>query len=508
MKKLIIVLLALCAISVNAKEKIRVICVGASITEGYGTAEPKYDSYPAQLGKILGEDYEVLNFGKGGCTMLRHGSYPYWTKGPLAEALKSKPDIVFIDLGGNDSKGINRTLASEFEKDVRDMVNLFLTLSSHPRVILMTPAPSFVKDTTDIYDVSILRDIIPPTIRAAKAMGIDYLNIHPVLERRSDLFIDGIHPNALGSKMISEAMFQYIKNNLTLNSLWNNPILRDIYTADPSGHVWKDGRLYIYCSHDVCPPRGCDLMDRYHVFSTQNLVDWKDHGEILNSSQVKWGRKEGGFMWAPDCVYKNGKYYFYFPHPSGTDWNKTWKVGVAVSKYPDKRFKVKSYIKELGDAFAMIDPCVFIDDDGTPYFYYGGGGRCVAAKLKDNMMELSEPLRTMEGLVNFHEATWVFKFNGKYYLTYADGHSENGKGKNQLCYAMSDNPLGPWQYKGVYLSSTDCDTSHGSVVSYKGQWYQLYHNCSISHQGNLRSVCIDKLFFNGDGTIQMVRQTK
>ena len=84
-----------------------------------------------------------------------------------------------------------------------------------------------------------------------------------------------------------------------------NPFVTTIYTADPSAHVWSDGRLYVYPSHDVDPPRGCDLMDKYHVFSTDDMVHWKDHGEILNSSQVEWGRPEGGFMWAPDCASNN-----------------------------------------------------------------------------------------------------------------------------------------------------------------------------------------------------------
>ena len=75
-----------------------------------------------------------------------------------------------------------------------------------------------------------------------------------------------------------------------------NPFITDIYTADPSAHVWKDGRLYVYPSHDVAPPKGCDLMDGYHVFSTDDMVHWTDHGEILHSSQVPWGRKEGGFI--------------------------------------------------------------------------------------------------------------------------------------------------------------------------------------------------------------------
>ncbi len=286
-----------------------------------------------------------------------------------------------------------------------------------------------------------------------------------------------------------------------------NPFIRHLYTADPSAHVWSDGRLYVYPSHDVDPPRGCDLMDRYHVFSTNDMVHWRDHGEILNSGQVEWGRPEGGFMWAPDCAYKNGKYYFYFPHPSGSDWNSTWKVGIAISDKPDRDFKVWGYLKDLGNEFAMIDPCVFVDTDGQAYFYYGGGGRCVGARLKDNMVELAEPLREMQGFPDFHEATWVHRRGDFYYLSYADGYVENGRGANRLHYAMSRSPLGPWEHKGILLEPTGCDTSHGSIVEYKGQWYLFYHNQSLSNNGNLRSICVDSLFYNEDGTIRTVRQT-
>lgn len=291
------------------------------------------------------------------------------------------------------------------------------------------------------------------------------------------------------------------------SQLAENPFIRDIYTADPSARVFPDGRLYVYPSHDVDPPRGCDLMDKYHVFSTDDMVHWKDHGEILNSSQISWGRKEGGFMWAPDCVYKNGTYYFYFPHPSGTNWNKTWQVGIATSKKPASGFVPQGHLELGNDNFAMIDPNIFVDDDGQAYFYYGGGGRCVGAKLKDNMTELAQPLAPMEGLKDFHEATWVFKRNGIYYLTYADNNKENGKDANRLNYATSKSPLGPWTYGGVYLESTGSGTNHGSVVKYKGQWYAFYHNDVLSGQGNLRSICVDKLYFNADGTMQMVVQT-
>lgn len=286
-------------------------------------------------------------------------------------------------------------------------------------------------------------------------------------------------------------------------SFAQNPFVRTMYTADPSAHVWSDGRLYVYPSHDISPPRGCDLMDRYHVFSTDDMVNWTDHGEILCADSVPWGRPEGGFMWAPDCAFQNDSFYFYFPHPSETEWNTSWKIGIASSKYPDRDFKVKGYIPELE---SMIDPCVFIDDDNQVYFYYGGGGVCKGGKLKSNMREIDGSMAPMTGLQDFHEATWVHKRNGIYYLSYSDNNSSRG---NRMRYAVSNNPLGPWTYKGIYIDPTGSATNHGSIVEYKGQWYAFYHNSALSGGHDwIRSICFDSLFYNEDGTIQKVKQTK
>jgi arabinoxylan arabinofuranohydrolase len=283
-----------------------------------------------------------------------------------------------------------------------------------------------------------------------------------------------------------------------------NPFVRSIYTADPSTHVWSDGRLYVYPSHDIDPPQGCDLMDKYHVYSTDDMINWTDHGEILGAANVTWGRPEGGFMWAPDCAYKNGKYYFYFPHPTGTGdaWNSTWKIGVATSTEPAANFEVQGYIAGLK---SMIDPCVFVDDDGQAYLFYGGGGTCEAGKLKDNMIEIDGTMKPMQGLTDFHEGTWVHKYDGKYYLSYADN---NPSGGNQMRYAISDNPLGPWTYKGVYIKPTGSPTNHGSIIEYKGQWYAFYHNSVLSGNPWLRSICVDPLYYNEDGTIKLIEQTR
>ncbi|WP_241674489.1 family 43 glycosylhydrolase [Paenibacillus luteus] len=282
-----------------------------------------------------------------------------------------------------------------------------------------------------------------------------------------------------------------------------NPLITTIFTADPSAHVWKDGKVYIYASHDMDPARGCDYMDRYHVFSSEDMVNWVDEGEILRSEDVSWGRPEGGFMWAPDCAYKNGIYYFYYPHPSGSNWNDTWKIGVATSQKPASGFTDQGYVPGLG-GFALIDPCVFVDEDDRAYMYYGGGSRCEGGELNDDMVSINGEMREIVGLEDFHEAAWVFKREGLYYLTYAD----NLEGNNRMRYATSEHPLGPWTYRGIFLEPTGCSTTHGSVAQFKGQWYLFYHNQDISGEGNLRSICIDYLYFNEDGTIRTVVQTK
>lgn len=288
------------------------------------------------------------------------------------------------------------------------------------------------------------------------------------------------------------------------DTVHKNPFITSMYAADPSAHVWADGRLYVYPSHDIDPPRGCDLMDQYHVFSTDDMVHWKDEGQILAAGDVPWSTPDGNFMWAPDCAYKNGTYYFYFPHPGGTPWNDNWKIGVATSKYPAKDFKVQGYIQGLE---SLIDPCVFVDDDGQAYLYYGGGGKCMGGKLKDNMMEIDGAMQPMTGLTDFHEAAWVHKRDGIYYLSYSDNYNADNKG-NRMRYAVSNNPLGPWTYKGVYIDQTGSATDHGSIVEYKGQWYAFYHNSSVSGNDWLRSVCVDTLSYTSKGDIKIVIQTK
>lgn len=314
---------------------------------------------------------------------------------------------------------------------------------------------------------------------------------------------------ALGSDgIVYPRTSTYTSNPLFLDltsPMMEGDSLSHLYTADPSAHVWNvNGKevLYLYASHDMEPPRGCDYMDRYHIFSTEDLVHWTDHGEILDAatSNRVTGIGSDGFMWAPDCGYnpENGLYYFIYPHKL-SNVEDVWGIFVGTSENPAGPFDLKGYIKGVP---SVIDPCLFVDDDGQPYLYVGGGGKgCWGGKLcKDDWTKLDGEMKKLEGFEDFHEAPWVYKYNGKYYLSHSDNNFEN----NHLRYSIADSPLGEYKPMGIYMRPHGHDTTHGSIVKFKGKWYQFYHTADFSGRGNLRSVCFDELTYTPDGRINIV----
>ena len=298
-----------------------------------------------------------------------------------------------------------------------------------------------------------------------------------------------------------------------------NPVIKGLYSADPTARVFE-GKVWLYPSHDIISPvepeRRWFCMEDYHVFSSEDLVNWTDHGVILDQKDVPWGNPEGYSMWAPDCVEKDGKYYFYFPN--GTKAGRGFGIGVAVADSPAGPFIPEPEpIKGVNG----IDPCVLQASDGNAYLFWGNG-RC--AKLAPNMKELAEdnPKTTMkwgnrememvgvnclEGLPNRQaEGPFAFEYNGNYYLTYPYVQENT----EVLGYAMSKNPMGPYEYKGIIMarSQNECWTNHHSFVNYKGQWYLFYHHNDFSPNFDKnRSVRIDKVRFNPDGTIEQVTPT-
>ncbi len=290
-----------------------------------------------------------------------------------------------------------------------------------------------------------------------------------------------------------------------------NPLVRHIFTADPSARVF-DGRLYVYTSHDQSDSTNDKHFDmlNWHVFSTDDMLNWIDHGAFFGLDDISWASKQA---WAPDCVKRNGKYYFYFPV-------EQTMIGVAVSDQPTTGFKDalgkplvdKKWSEEIVGR-EPIDPGILMDDDGQAYMFFGCRDARVV-KLKENMIELDGEIQpvVIKGIEDhaenekgfYGEAPWAFKRNGIYYLVYS-----NGWGKNStMIYATSNAPMGPYQFQGDVMTPSGAGTSHGSLVEYKGQWYVFYHDKTLSNDGKRRSVCFDKISFSDDGKINCLEYVK
>jgi hypothetical protein len=295
----------------------------------------------------------------------------------------------------------------------------------------------------------------------------------------------------------------------TLNGLIaQNPIIRDQFSADPSARVFN-GRVYLYPSHDILARAGRGrpgwfCMEDYHVFSSSNLTDWTDHGVIVSQNKVNWVDSTSFSLWAPDCIARNGKYYFYFPANVKASLGRGFGIGVAVADNPAGPYTPQ--LEPINNVHG-IDPCPFIDKDGQAYIYYSQK-KIFAAKLKDNMLELASEPQVIgdlpwQGLI---EGPFLFERKGIYYMTYP--HVQNKI--ERLEYAMAGNPLGPFKVTGVIMdeSPTGCWTIHQSVVEFNNQWYLFYHDDDLSPKFDKnRSVRIDSLFFNPDGTIRKVTPT-
>lgn len=291
---------------------------------------------------------------------------------------------------------------------------------------------------------------------------------------------------------------------LYLNCNSQNPIVPPgVYIADPSAHVWQDGKLYVYGSRDESPDYYCSW--NYNVLSTSDLKTWTIHENTFASKgpgdQVPYS---DSYLYAPDAQYKSGTYYLYYCLASR---DKT--EGVATSSSPTGPFKNGTNIRTGG--INQIDPCVFIDDDGQAYYIWGQF-TAKMAKLKLNMMEI-DSTTIRDGIVTekehrFHEGGYMVKRNGIYYFVYA-GLSIQGFA-SCICYATSLSPWGPFKYGGVIINNDHSDpknwNNHGSLVEFKGQWYVFYHRATHGSY-TMRKACVEPIIFNEDGSINEVEMT-
>ena len=320
----------------------------------------------------------------------------------------------------------------------------------------------------------------------------------------------------------------------------SKPLVKNLYTADPSAHVFND-RIYIYPSNDI--DAGIPFNDKgdhfgmrdYHVFSMDNPNTDKviDHGVALDIDDVKWAKRQ---MWAPDIARRGDQYFFYFP---AKDYDDIFKIGVAVGKSPEGPFIPEK--KPIKGSYS-IDPAVFKDTEKDYYMYFGGiwGGQLqkyrnnkydikndlrndgdqafgpLISKLTNDMKGFSEeprevlildengdPLLAGDNKRRYFEGPWTHKYNEKYYLSYSTGDT------HFICYAIGDNPYGPFTYAGKILEPVIGWTTHHSICEFEGRWYLFYHD-SVLSKGvtHLRSMKVTELFYDNSGKIKTINPYK
>lgn len=315
----------------------------------------------------------------------------------------------------------------------------------------------------------------------------------------------------------------------------NEPLVTHIYTADPSAHVFE-GKIYIYPSHDLDEDIESNdngdqyAMEDYHILSLDDFNSpCVDNGEALHLRDIPWASKQ---LWAPDAAFKNGTYYLFFP---ARDKDDIFRLGVATSKTPAGPFKAE---KDPIPGSFSIDPAVLVDDDNRAYVYFGGlwGGQLEkwrtgtfnpnaegpaptepaigprVAELNDDMLTFKEapqeisivdengnPILAGDEDRRYFEGPWMHKYNGQYYLSYSTGTT------HCIVYATSNNPKGPFVFRGKILTPVVGWTTHHSIVEFEGKWYLFYHDSSLSGGvDNKRSVKYTELKYNDDGTIQTI----
>lgn len=305
-----------------------------------------------------------------------------------------------------------------------------------------------------------------------------------------------------------------------------NPIVSHCYTADPAPMAYAgNDSLYVYCDEDMNVPGVNDFyyMERWRVYSTVDMVNWTDHGVALPRTAFAWGRE--GTCWASQCVERDGMFYWYICISKPNDWRHY--IGVAKSDKPSGPFKDarKQPIFSTGEG-GDIDPSVFVDDDGQAYLYWGNNKLCYA-KLRKNMITIdtsignkgvvSVPLTkeafggvkkddTIDGVDKYEEGPWLDKRGDNYYLIYAAGGVPE-----HIAYSMSKSPTGPWEYKGQVMTqqNTGSFTNHSGIVHYKGKDYFFYHSGWAKGGGGYnRSMCVEEMYFNEDGTIKPITATR
>jgi acyl-CoA thioesterase-1 len=191
-------------------QTIRIACIGDSITYGYSIKNRIKDSYPAQLGRMLGDEWQVRNFGVSGATLLKKGDLPYWNQQAFKDALSYNPNVVIIKLGTNDTKPQNWKYKDQFATDYADMIDRFAELPSKPRIWICKPVPAYA-ERWGISERIIKNELIPSINRIARSKHVPVIDLYEPLSGKPELFPDQIHPNAEGAHAMAKEIYAVLR---------------------------------------------------------------------------------------------------------------------------------------------------------------------------------------------------------------------------------------------------------------------------------------------------------
>lgn len=294
----------------------------------------------------------------------------------------------------------------------------------------------------------------------------------------------------------------------------HNPLVTHMYTADPNAIVYGD-RIYVYASHDADGQEDYLMVD-YHVFSSDDMVNWRDHGVIIDKADVPWLT----YFYAPGACERDGKYYIYMPDTGNA-------VGVAVSDDPGGPFvdPLEGPLVDSNTPGADVqwrfDPACFIDDDGQAYLYFGGGANkgdnARVVRLNEDMVSLMDSSASSirgtnnELVPNFFEALHMHKHDGVYYLQY----SADGDVGTTIQYGSGTNPMGPFEFHGDLLGNAAINqnhNNHASLVDYKGKSYMFYHNRKLRQDSGIgtdvtRSMAVQEITYADGNTLNTIPMT-
>ena len=299
---------------------------------------------------------------------------------------------------------------------------------------------------------------------------------------------------------------------LSAPAAWaKNPLFEHVFTADAAALVVGD-TVYLYTGHDEAPnnDRFFEMHD-WLVFSSTDMKNWQEHGPIMKATDFTWGQRDA---WASHMVEKNGRFWFYTT-VRHDETKPGYAIGVAVSDAPTGPFRdargsaliSNDMTTQTPNDWDDIDPAVFIEENGDAYLFWGNTVPKYA-KLVDNMTELDSDIRVID-IPDFTEALWVHKKSDFYYLSYACVFPE------KICYAMSDSIHGPWKPMGILNEiAGNTETNHQSIIEFQGKDYFFYHTGAVPPRDGQpsggrfrRSVAIDPLYYNADGSLKRVIMT-